>query len=68
MKENKTHLTDSESQKARIRTRYKGIDTEELDVIPATPKDTFYEGTSEKRVAIYARVSTDDPRQTSSAV
>ena len=57
---------DIKSQKARIRARYKGIDLEELDIIPAEPKDNFYEGTTEKRVAIYARVSTDDPRQTSS--
>lgn len=66
MRENDAPLTESGSQKARIRARYIGIDTEELDVIPAAPKDNFYEGTAEKRVAIYARVSTDDPRQTSS--
>ncbi len=66
MRENETQLTDSEDQKARIHARYKGIDLEELDVIPAVPKENFYEDTAEKRVAIYARVSTDDPRQTSS--
>ncbi|WP_312641128.1 recombinase family protein [Hydrogenoanaerobacterium sp.] len=66
MRENEAHLTDSESQKARIRARYKGIDLEELDIIPAAPKDNFYEDTAEKRVAIYARVSTNDPHQTSS--
>ncbi|MGB8453174.1 MAG: recombinase family protein [Anaerocolumna sp.] len=66
MKENDTILKDIESQKARIRARYKGIGLDELDVIPAAPKENFYEGTTEKRVAVYARVSTDDPRQTSS--
>ncbi|WP_418626690.1 recombinase family protein [Anaerosinus sp.] len=66
MRENEAQLEDNESQKARIRARYKGIDLEELDIIPAIPKDNFYESTSEKRVAVYARVSTDDPRQTSS--
>ena len=53
-------------QKARIRERYKGIDTDELDVIPALPQENFYDDQREKRVAVYARVSTDDPRQTSS--
>lgn len=57
---------DTESQKARIRARYKGIDPGELDIIPATPQENFYEDTKEKRVAVYARVSTDDPSQTSS--
>lgn len=53
-------------KKSKIRERYKGIDESELDVIPAIPQEDFYHGTSEKRVAVYARVSTDDPRQTSS--
>ena len=66
MRENETQLKDNESHKARIRTRYQGIDLEELDIIPAVPKNNFYEDTTEKRVAVYARVSTDDPRQTSS--
>ncbi len=37
MKENETQIRDTESQKARIRERYKGVDLEELDVIPAIP-------------------------------
>lgn len=66
MRENESQLTNNEDQKSRIRARYKGIDMGEIDIIPAIPKDNFYEDTSEKRVAVYARVSTDDPRQTSS--
>ena len=66
MKENEIPVRDTESQKARIRERYKGVDLDELDVIPAIPQENFYENTNEKRVAVYARVSTDDPRQTSS--
>lgn len=66
MNEGKSQLRDTESQKARIRARYKGIDPDELDFIPAAPQENFYEDTREKRVAVYARVSTDDPRQTSS--
>jgi hypothetical protein len=56
----------SADQKSRIRERYKGISEDELDVIPAIPREDFYSPNSIKRVAVYARVSTDDPRQTSS--
>lgn len=58
--------TSSEERKARIRERYKGIDPNELDVIPAIQPADFYNDKSTKRVAVYARVSTDDPNQTSS--
>ena len=66
MNENKRELLNTESQKARIRARYKGINQDDLDVIPAAPQENFYEDTREKRVAVYVRVSTDDSRQTSS--
>lgn len=65
MKENEEHLSGKE-QKSRIRERYKGIDADQLDFIPAIPQPGFYDDTRNKRVAVYARVSTDDPRQTSS--
>ena len=58
--------TTSEERKAKIRERYKGIDPNELDVIPAIKPADFYSDNSSKRVAVYARVSTDDPNQTSS--
>ena len=66
MKENEEKLSSGVDRKARIRERYKGVDEALLDVIPAIPQEDFYNGTKEKRVAVYARVSTDDPRQTSS--
>ncbi len=66
MKESNAPMKDSENEKERIRVRYKGIDPNELDIIPALPQENFYEDKREKRVAVYARVSTDDPRQTSS--
>ena len=50
--------------KDTIRERYKGISPEELQVIPAKPEINVFE--SELRVAVYVRVSTDDPRQTTS--
>lgn len=57
---------DNAERKARIRERYRGIDTDELEVIHARVKENIRKDTSEKRVAVYARVSTDDPNQTSS--
>ena len=59
-------LKESELKKQRIRERYKGVDEDVLDVIPAMPNEDFYKSEIHKRVAVYARVSTDDPNQTSS--
>jgi len=57
---------DSDNQKEKIRSRYRENNINDIDLIPATPKENFFEDKNEKRVAFYARVSTDDPRQTSS--
>ncbi|MBP5609128.1 MAG: recombinase family protein [Lachnospiraceae bacterium] len=53
-------------RKQKIRERYKGVSEENLDCIPAVPQEDFYRSEKRKRVAVYARVSTDDPNQTSS--
>ena len=53
-------------QKKKIRERYKGVDESMLEIIPAIPQEDFFTSVVHKRVAVYARVSTDDPRQTSS--
>ncbi len=67
MKESEEQIRDSDERKRRIRERYKGISTDELDVIPAKERENIHKDTtSEKRIAVYARVSTDDPNQTSS--
>ena len=66
MIESEQKLSAAEQRKQRIRERYRGVDPDELDVIPAAPQENFYEDSNEKRVGVYARVSTDDPRQTSS--
>lgn len=66
MNERETHIQSDSERKARIRDRYKGIDREELEVIPAIKEVSLQEDTSVKRVGGYARVSTDDPNQTSS--
>ena len=57
---------DKEEQKKKIRARYKGVDKDELEFIPAKPKHKLFEETGVKRVCAYCRVSTDDPKQTSS--
>lgn len=66
MKELEARAHNTATQKNKIRERYKGVNADELDVIPALPQEDFYEDVKTKRVAVYARVSTDDPRQTSS--
>ena len=57
---------DNALTKQKIRERYKGVSEDVLDVIPATPREDFHKSDVHKRVAVYARVSTDDPNQTSS--
>ena len=66
MNENEQKAGSVADQKSKIRERYKGIDPDELDVIPALPQEDIFAVENEQRVAVYARVSTDDPRQTSS--
>lgn len=66
MRESANRKTSVAEQKAKIRKRYQGINQDMLEKIPATPHIDFYDDEREKRVAVYARVSTDDPRQTSS--
>ena len=56
----------TEEQKQKIRLRYKGVDKGELEAIPAKPRHKLFEETGVKRVCAYCRVSTDDPKQTSS--
>ena len=54
------------NEKARIRDKYRDSSSEGIEVIPAIGEIDFYSDVSSKRVAVYARVSTDDSRQTSS--
>lgn len=55
-----------ESEKEKIRSRYKGISQDMLETIPAVEHVDILHDDREKRVGVYVRVSTDDPRQTSS--
>ena len=67
MNENERRQESVQQQKAKIRRRYQGIDSEKIHVIPVTvSQPDFDDDSAPKRVAVYARVSTGDPRQTSS--
>ena len=52
--------------KQKIRTRYKGIDPSELEVIPAIATDEIALDQRKLKVAAYVRVSTENDEQTSS--
>ena len=65
MNEENTKIT-KDDVKAKIRKRYAGIDPDLLEVIPAKEKPSIKDTNVMKRVAIYVRVSTDDPNQTTS--
>ena len=55
-------------ERERVRKRYQvTVDPNKYEYIPETQKySDFYDNESYKRVAVYVRVSTDDPRQTTS--
>ena len=56
-----------EEIKDKIRQRYKGIDPDRINVIPANPIiENVHADFEYKNVAVYARVSTDDVNQTTS--
>ena len=66
MKESEERSSNIDEQKARIRQRYIVIKTVKKKVNPALPPEDIFKTEKKLRVAVYARVSTDDPRQTSS--
>lgn len=66
MRESEELIPDVDERKRKIRERYKGVSVDELDVIPAREKENIHKIDTPRRVAVYARVSTDDPNQTSS--
>lgn len=65
MTEADNHVEDTES-KQKIRSRYKGVDPSELEVIPAVHVDEVNLADKPLKVAAYVRVSTDNDEQTSS--
>lgn len=59
MKEQEASVNSITEQKAKIRLRYQGIDPNLLVVLPAKTETGLYDDTVHRRVAVYARVSTD---------
>ena len=51
MNEVEKHTLSVEDQKAKIRQRYKGIDTDLIDIIPCITQEDFYNDTSEYYIA-----------------
>ena len=52
MNENEQKAGSVADQKSKIRERYKGIDPDELDVIPALPQEDIFAVENEQRVAV----------------
>lgn len=65
MKVTEKHAS-KEEQKAKIRRRYQSVDPGLIECIPGKPQVDFYDNDAHQRVAVYVRVSTGDPNQTSS--
>lgn len=67
MDESSKKQVSAQQQKQNICRRYRETEPKNLEVIPvSTVQPDLYDDEKPKRVAVYARVSTDDPRQTSS--
>ena len=65
MLESEANISNKELRREKIRERYKGSNSELLEVIPGKKAADFYDDV-ERRVAVYVRVSTDNLQQTSS--
>lgn len=67
MNESERRPENIQQQKDRIRRRYQGTVSKKVRIIPVTAaQPDFDDDSTTKRVAVYARVSTGDLRQTSS--
>ncbi len=58
--------SNSVDRRDQVRQKYRNASEENIEMIPAIEETDFYSDEREKRVAVYARVSTDDAAQTSS--
>ena len=66
MNGNPNMLDSKAEQKEKIRNRYKNSNIDGVEMIPAKPRPKLFEDDDDKRVAVYARVSTLATQQTSS--
>ena len=65
--ENSGRSSYVEQQKQKVRKRYQGVENkEDIVVLPCIEESGFYDDSQHKRVAVYARVSTDSVQQTTS--
>lgn len=53
MKAYEKGVSSQEEKKNKIRERYKGINRDELEFIPAKPKEKLFEDSGAKRVCAY---------------
>lgn len=65
MFESEANVSNKKLRREKIRERYKGSNSELLEVISGKKAADFYDDV-ERRVAVYVRVSTDNLQQTSS--
>ena len=63
----KKSTKNSEDKKAKTSAQFQGDGRDEIEVIPAKPPENIFDRAVVKRVAIYARVSTDSIEQSSSS-
>ena len=62
MNEKEKNITSIQAKKAKIRERYKGVDPDQLEIIPARRQTDVFDDEIYKRVAVYAQfASTDCP-------
>lgn len=66
MRESEQRSLSKSQQKEKIRKRYERAENSNVTIIPAKPQKQPFDIEQHCRVGIYARVSTDDPNQTSS--
>ena len=66
MRESEQRASSRKEQKEKIRKRYERADRANVTLIPAKPPKHPFNQDEHCRVGVYARVSTDDPNQTSS--
>ena len=66
MRESEIRAGTKQEQKDKIRKRYQKAENANVKVIPAKPQRQPFDQSQKCRVGVYARVSTDDPNQTSS--
>ena len=64
MKENEEKLSSTAAQKEKIRQRYRGVNSDELDVIPAIPQTNFTKISVKKELPymlVFQRTTHDRP-------